>query len=153
VIHKGGTIFFYPSVPNEAKWKKEAGEFFRSWLDENVVELILTDLTKCGSKAIGFPTPNVPRNFRIKVHGMGTLKTDPTCYPDGTTEYEFDPRLLEGLDAMTKAIVRNTRTMEVFAVGMDQHMLLISKLQTAADSLRTVADALLKAVNELGKMK
>jgi hypothetical protein len=51
----------------------------------------MDSLQEIGKKEYAFDTPGVPKNYKITVKGVGTVHSDTTPYPDGTTEWSFDP--------------------------------------------------------------
>lgn len=101
VFHKNGKIMVYGYYDG---WQQEVREFLNSFWDSEQTELFIVNLQDKGIPSVALNTPKVPKNFKVRVRGIGTLHTDTTPYPDGTTEFEFDPELLKRMDGIEKCL-------------------------------------------------
>lgn len=99
LFHKNGKVMVYAYCDG---WEQEVREFLGSFWNEDQIEGFMASLEDRGTKAVAFDTPSVPRNFKVRVKGIGSFHTDTTPYPDGTTEFEYDPELLRRIDGIEK---------------------------------------------------
>lgn len=151
VFHVSGQVFVYPYFMG---WDLELRDFLLSWWNGERVDLFMGSLVEQGKKEVAFHTPNVPANFKVRVKGLGTFKTDTTPYPDGTTEYEIDPDFLKRLARLEKSqkevfdvLSVVSRNLGVFGEGMKDHMKLIGSLQEVVDGMKKVdVSAVLDAI-------
>lgn len=96
LMQKNGRVSVFPFVDDEAVWRGELDAWLRTWiLEEGLVDALLKEANLCqvGAKSWAVHTPGVPQKICFRVKGVGSLKTDPTPYPDGTSEFELDPEL------------------------------------------------------------
>jgi len=157
VLHKNGDFFVYPFFIG---WDEEVTAFLSSWVPGGSphVEAIMRGLQEHGKKEIAFHTPGVPKNYKIRIKGVGTFKTDRTPYPDGTTEYEMDLGFEKRLSSIERNLEKFTNAMGQFAVAMSQHLALIEEIRSliklqheSAEETRILVEALRKAVDKLSK--
>lgn len=94
IFHKNGKVMVYGYYDG---WEQEAREFLCSFWDGNMIDCFFDSLEDRGKPTVALDTPKVPRNFKVRIRGIGTLKTETTPYPDGTTEFEYDPELLKDM--------------------------------------------------------
>jgi len=139
LFHKGGQVYVYPMDFRFETWRDELQGFLNGFWESGQTDLFLKSLEKRRIRSLAFHTPGVPKNFRVRIKGVGSLLTDTTPYRDGTTEFEYDPQMVKDLDDIKKSL-------KTFAVAMNQHMGLISEIQKLVYSLQDV-------VNELRKMR
>lgn len=135
LFHKGGDVFLYPGREG---WEEEVKGFLSGFWGAERIKLFMGSLERRGKLSLALNTPKVPKNFRIRIKGVGTLLTDSTPFRDGTTEFEFDPGFNEKLRNVERIQRNQLKAMETFAVGMKEHMKLIKELQLLAKSLRDV---------------
>ena len=128
VIHKNGSVFVYPFTKD---WRPLLRDWLLTWMDFDMVELLLSNLVMEPRKHVSFYAPGVPTKYRIKIKGIGTFSTDRTPFPKGTMEYEMDPFFERRLNSIEK-------TMKIFAEGMKQHMALIQEIRTLVMELRNL---------------
>lgn len=125
LIHKGGDVFVYPLFDG---WDQELKSWLSKWLDPEFADLHLETLkgNMQGRKSYAAHTPGQIPKLRFNLKGVGRFITDPTPWPDGTTEVEVDPfiakQLGERLDHIDKqlqsvnyAIYRLTEQVESLA--------------------------------------
>jgi len=132
VLHKKGNVKVYPYFKG---WRDELKEFLCGFWIEGFVELFVKSLVATGSQSVSVNAPYVPKNYRFKIKGLGTLITDSTPYKKGTIEFEYDPKFTRDIQGIKQA-------MSTFAVAMDQHVKLILKLQVVADKMGEVLEAI-----------
>jgi hypothetical protein len=96
LIHKGGDVFVYPLVDG---WDRELKSWLCSWLDPEFADIHLETLkgNVCGRKSYAAHTPGQIPKVRFSLKGIGKFITDPTPWPDGTTEIEVDPFIAKEL--------------------------------------------------------
>lgn len=133
VFHKNGKIMLYAYYDG---WEQEVREFLCSFWNNDQIDLFILNLQDRGKRAVAFNTPKVPRNFKVKVRGIGTLLTDTTPYPDGTTEFQLDPEILKQMDAITKCL----KNLTTYFVKLQQQN--IKALETNAHIIKQNTEAL-----------
>jgi hypothetical protein len=117
ILHKGGRVAIYPFVDDEGVWRSEVLSWLQSWvLEFGLAEALLKEgnLKQVGSKSWAVHTPGVPGKICFRVKGIGSLKTDPTPYPDGTSEFELDPQLdkrLRGIEGSILSLVSGLQSL------------------------------------------
>jgi len=96
LIHKGGDVFVYPLFDG---WDRELKPWLCSWLDPEFADIHLETLkgNVCGRKSYAAHTPGQIPKVRFNLKGIGRFITDPTPWPDGTTEIEVDPFIAKEL--------------------------------------------------------
>jgi len=117
-------------------WREELREWLLTWMDRDLVDLFMNSLVEHGKREVYWHTPGVPKKIRMRIKGIGSFVTDSTPYPDGTTEFEFDPKLMSRIERIERLMERQARTMETFAVAMEEHVKLVKALQEAAEALK-----------------
>jgi len=133
VFHKSGKVMVYAYYDG---WEQEAREFLNSFWDSDRTELFISYLEDRGVPSIALHTPKIPKNFKVRIRGIGTLQTDTTPYPDGTTEFEFDPELLKRMDSIEKCLNKF-----ISYIGKLQQQNILA-LQTNAQMMKQNTEAL-----------
>ena len=108
ILHKGGRVAIYPFVDDESVWRCEVLGWLKTWVvEDGLAEALLKEgnLKQVGSKSWAVHTPGVPSKICFRVKGIGSLKTDPTPYADGTSEFELDPLLDKRLRGIEVSIL------------------------------------------------
>jgi len=111
LMQKNGRISCFEFVDDEAQMRCELLGWLRTWvLEEGLAEALLKEanFAKVGAKSWAVSTPGVPKKICFRVKGVGSLKTDLTPYPDGTSEFELDPELdkrLRSIEASLSSLV------------------------------------------------
>lgn len=131
LLYQGGRVSVFPFVDDERVWRAELLEWLQSWvLEPGLAEALLKEanLQLVGAKSWAVHTAGVPQKICFRVKGVGALKTDPTPYPDGTSEFELDPNFekrfqhLERLVAgLTDAVSRMGEGFERFVAGFQEN--------------------------------
>lgn len=96
LMQVNGRVSVFPFVDDERVWRDELLGWLRTWVqEEGLAEALLRDanFARVGAKSYAVCTPGVPKRICFRVKGVGSLKTDPTPYSDGTSEFELDPEL------------------------------------------------------------
>jgi len=132
VLHKKGNVKVYPYFKG---WRVELKEFLCGFWNVGFVDLFVKSLVATGSQSVSVNAPYVPKNYRFKIKGLGTLITDSTPYKKGTIEFEYDPQFTRDIQGIKQA-------MSTFAVAMEQHVKLIMKLQVVSDRMGEVLEAM-----------
>ena len=135
-FHKSGKYQIYIYTVD---WDSELKKWLSEWMEEEDRHVFFDYLIDFGGKHYAAHTPGVPLGFKINIPGIGRFETDRTPFPDGTSELVMDPGFERRLDRiegfMSKRLdldERLNKNLESFAVGMKQHMILISTLQEVA---------------------
>lgn len=111
LMQKNGRVSAFPFVDDEAVWRGELLGWLRTWVvGDGLAEALLKEanFAKVGAKSWAVHTPGVPKKICFRVKGVGSLKTDPTPFPDGTSEFELDPELdkrLRSIEASLSSLV------------------------------------------------
>lgn len=150
VFHVKGSVLIHPWVED---WAKELRRWLDTWMLSSEIDLFFDYVIPLSQKHVCIPAPGVTTGYRFKVPGVGTLTSDKTPYPSGTLEYEFDPGVIKKLDRIEKQLSRVGDSMETFAIGMEQHMKLITSLQDVSKSMMDVLMEMKKSDREERKIK
>jgi len=136
LIHKGGDVFVYPLFDG---WDRELELWLCTWLDPEFADIHLETLkgNVCGRKSYAAHTPGQIPKVRFNLKGIGKFITDPTPWPDGTTEIEVDPfiakELQERLGQIDKRIQGVNYSVRVLA---DQIKGLVGELHGLVELLK-----------------
>lgn len=127
LLYQNGRVSVFPFSDDERVWRGELLAWLQGWIPEvGLPEALLREanLQLVGAKSWAVHTPGVPKKICFRVKGVGCLKTDPTPYSDGTSEFELDPnfekrfqnleRMLVGL---TDAVLSIGRSVELLVRG------------------------------------
>lgn len=135
VFHVKGSVLIHPWVDD---WRRELRIWLDTWMLPSEIDLFFDYVSPQAQKHVCVPAPGVPTGYRFKVPGVGTLTADRTPYHSGTLEYEFDSGVTDKLVHIEKQLSRVGDSMEMFAIGMEQHMKLIISLQEVSKSMMDV---------------
>lgn len=111
LMQKNGRVSVFPFVDDEVVWRGELVGWLRTWVQgDGLAEALLREANfgQVGAKSWAVHTPGVPKKICFRVKGVGSLKTDPTPYKDGTSEFELDPELdkrLRSIEASLSSLV------------------------------------------------
>lgn len=111
LMQKNGRVSVFPIVDDEGVWRGELLGWLRSWVvGDGLAEALLREanFAQVGARSWAVHTPGVPKKICFRVKGVGSLKTDPTPYADGTSEFELDPELdkrLRSIEASLTSLV------------------------------------------------
>lgn len=104
--------------------------------------MFLNSLLASPRRDVAFRTPGVGTGYSVRIRGVGTFKTDRTPWPEGTTEFEMDPRFNQRLDRMAVTLESITNSLQTFARAMDEHVALIREIQGVVSALKQVVEAI-----------
>lgn len=141
VIHSRGGALIHPYHED---WVKELRNWLDTWMLSTEVDMFIEYLTPLDQKHVCIPAPGVPKGYRFTVPGVGTMTTDGTPYKKGTLEFEWDPGVDKKIDGVESQLSRVGDSLEVFARGMEQHMVLIGELQEVSRSLNHAVKVLVE---------
>jgi hypothetical protein len=120
LLHRNGRVSLFPIVDDEGVWRRELLGWLKLWVgNDGLAEALLkpANFGLVGSKSWAVHTPGVPLKVNFRVKGVGSLKTDPTPFPDGTSEFELDPNLERRLLMIERSVIRLADSLEKL-VGM-----------------------------------
>ena len=113
LLYQNGRVSVFPFGDDERVWRSELLAWLQGWIPEvGLPEALLREanLQLVGAKSWAVHTPGVPKKICFRVKGVGSLKTDPTPYSDGTSEFELDPnfeRRFQVLERLIGDVARN----------------------------------------------
>lgn len=135
LIHKGGDVFVYPLFDG---WDRELKTWLSTWLDPEFADIHLETLkgNMCGRKSYAAHTPGQIPKVRFNLKGVGRFITDPTPWPDGTTEIEVDPFIAKELQERLGEIDKQIQ-------GVNYSVLVLAdQIKSLAGELRSLVDLL-----------
>lgn len=159
-IYKNSSVrvFAYSS-----RWQEKLSAFLLRFWDKQFVDMFFNYLVnKADQSHICFESPVPLPDMQLRMKGIGTLKTCRTPFQTKgkpqTWEYELDPQFYRDMRAVKQQLALHSRmlndygqSMQVFAVGMREHMALIKQMQDATSAFQNGLAALQKVVDQLAK--
>ena len=142
VVHKNGTVHFYPYLNVKTAWDR-LEEYVRGSWGEDGAKLFLDAMHKSGVKThVAFHTPGV-NQFRVRVPGVATIESDRTPWKDGTSEVIIDTKditnTIRGMNEMMTKVVQNelafSENQKAFGENLKMHLTLIQALTQAANRM------------------
>jgi hypothetical protein len=123
LLQKNGRVSVFPFADDENVWRRELLGWLKSWIVENgLAEALLKEANFCqvGRKSYAVSTPGVPQKINIRVKGVASFKTDPTPYPEGTSEVEIEPDFIKRLASIEARLDRLTSVVEKFSLTLER---------------------------------
>jgi hypothetical protein len=123
LFYQGGRVSVFPFGDDERVWRAELLSWLQGWIPElGLPEALLREanLQLVGPKSWAVHTPGVPKKICFRVKGVGCLKTDPTPYSDGTSEFELDPNFEKRFQNLERMIAGLTDAVLKMGEGVER---------------------------------